>query len=326
MGCPVYVLDPDLQAGKKLPRWQPRSRRGVFVGFSSLHSSEVPLVLILQTGSITPQYHVVFDDHFSTVSSVEREIDPPEHWADLCLEEDSTYIPTDFSTDEGGALIFLDDDWLTPDEREFKARALTRQATVRTTFDPTPPTPTVPRVVPPTTAPITLPTIGLTPRTDESTSVTTSIERELSGLQFNDPPTSDSRPASIIPPSPGTGVRRSARTNKGTFQKTRYIDEAYLSMLDDTLHPEAHQVQLAYLSELLTCMDTGVVDICDPRVYAAKIARADADNPTYQQAMNGPDAGEYIKAIMKLEIHTLVQQRTWESIPRPIDKHVLKGT
>ena len=57
---------------KKLPRWQPRSRRGVFVGFSTLHSSEVSLVLNLQTGSITPQYHVVFDDCFSTVSSVER--------------------------------------------------------------------------------------------------------------------------------------------------------------------------------------------------------------------------------------------------------------
>ena len=68
-------------------------------------------------------------------------------------------------------------------------------------------------------------------------------------------------------------------------------------MLDDNLDSEAHQVQLAYLSELLTCMDTGVVNICDPRVYAAKISRADADNPTYQQAMNGSDAGEYIKAM-----------------------------
>ena len=59
-GCPVYILDPQLQAGQKLPRWQPRSRRGVFLGISNLHSSEVPLVLNLQTGSITPQFHVVF--------------------------------------------------------------------------------------------------------------------------------------------------------------------------------------------------------------------------------------------------------------------------
>ena len=37
-GCPVYILDPSLQAGQKLPRWAPRSRRGVFVGLSSFGS------------------------------------------------------------------------------------------------------------------------------------------------------------------------------------------------------------------------------------------------------------------------------------------------
>jgi hypothetical protein len=103
-------------------------------------------------------------------------------------------------------------------------------------------------------------------------------------------------------------------------------------MLDVSLDPEAHQVQLACLSELLTCMDTDRVNICDPHVAthmfivnAAKIVRVDANNPTYQQAMNGSDAGEYIKA-MKLEVHTLVQQRTWKFVLRPKDKHVLKGT
>ena len=76
-GCPVYVLDPTLQSGKKLPRWAPRSRRGVFVGLSTIHSSEVPLVLNLSTGSITTQYHVVFDDRFSTVESIGLEDTPP---------------------------------------------------------------------------------------------------------------------------------------------------------------------------------------------------------------------------------------------------------
>jgi hypothetical protein len=41
-GCPVYVLDPQMQQGRKLPRWQPRSRRGVNFGLSLQHSSEVP--------------------------------------------------------------------------------------------------------------------------------------------------------------------------------------------------------------------------------------------------------------------------------------------
>jgi hypothetical protein len=76
-GCPVYVLDPKLQQGQKLPRWKPRSRQGIFIGLITQHASEALLVLNCKTGSITTQFHVVFDDLFSTVPSVERENTPP---------------------------------------------------------------------------------------------------------------------------------------------------------------------------------------------------------------------------------------------------------
>ena len=33
-GSPVYVLDPTLQDGKKIPRWKPRSRRAIYLGVS----------------------------------------------------------------------------------------------------------------------------------------------------------------------------------------------------------------------------------------------------------------------------------------------------
>jgi hypothetical protein len=66
-GSPVYVLDPKLQQGKKFPRWQPRSRRAMFLGLNQKHSSEVPQVLNLSTGRIMTQYHVVFVDLFTTV-------------------------------------------------------------------------------------------------------------------------------------------------------------------------------------------------------------------------------------------------------------------
>ncbi|MGH3624340.1 MAG: hypothetical protein ACRDQ5_21565, partial [Sciscionella sp.] len=55
-GCPTYVLDPTLQDGKKIPKWRPRSRRGMFVGISPDHSTTVSDVLNLTTLSITPQY------------------------------------------------------------------------------------------------------------------------------------------------------------------------------------------------------------------------------------------------------------------------------
>ncbi len=47
-GCPVYVLDAALQDGHKIPKWSPRSRLGLFLGFSDLHSSQVPLILNVQ--------------------------------------------------------------------------------------------------------------------------------------------------------------------------------------------------------------------------------------------------------------------------------------
>ena len=67
-GFPTYILEPKLQKpGVKIPNWAPRSRRGVNMGFSKMHSTQVGLVLNLLTGSISPQFHVVFDDMLYTV-------------------------------------------------------------------------------------------------------------------------------------------------------------------------------------------------------------------------------------------------------------------
>lgn len=76
-GGPVYVLNQVLQAGKKLPRWQPRSRRGMFVGFSPAHSNDVHLISNLRAGHISPQYHVVFNNDFSTVPSIPKNAESP---------------------------------------------------------------------------------------------------------------------------------------------------------------------------------------------------------------------------------------------------------
>ena len=84
-GCPTYVLDPRIQDGAKLPRWQPKSRRGQFLGYSKKHASTISLIRNCNTGSVTPQFHVVFDEWFTTLPSV---VDPeqvavPQHWYQL---------------------------------------------------------------------------------------------------------------------------------------------------------------------------------------------------------------------------------------------------
>ncbi len=81
-GCPVYVLDPRLQQGNKIPKWQPRSRQACYLGHSPRHAQTVPVVLNIKTGLCSPQYHVVFDDHFTTVTKTTQESPPPQ-WQDL---------------------------------------------------------------------------------------------------------------------------------------------------------------------------------------------------------------------------------------------------
>ena len=80
-GCPVYVLDSRLQdsGGPGPPKWDPRSRLGICLGHLPLHAGSVALVLNPKTGLVSPQYHVVFDDDFSTVPNL-RAGSMPENW------------------------------------------------------------------------------------------------------------------------------------------------------------------------------------------------------------------------------------------------------
>ncbi len=53
---------------------------GIFLGFSPLHSSQVPIVMNVDTGLKSPQFHVIFDDKFETVVSINSEESIGEQW------------------------------------------------------------------------------------------------------------------------------------------------------------------------------------------------------------------------------------------------------
>ena len=92
-GCPAYVLDPTLQDGKKLPRWKPRSRLGQFLGRSREHARSVGLIRNLRTGGVSPQFNVVYDDHFTTVGSdITRDNIPVPEGFDELLKYSREYL------------------------------------------------------------------------------------------------------------------------------------------------------------------------------------------------------------------------------------------
>ena len=73
-GATTYVLKHKLQkGGSHIPKWENCSRCWFFLGFIRLHSTIVVLILDLHNQSISPQFHIVFDDMFATVASVHNE-------------------------------------------------------------------------------------------------------------------------------------------------------------------------------------------------------------------------------------------------------------
>ena len=76
-GCPTYVLNDNLAAGKSIPKWHKRARLGVYLGRSPNHAQSIALVLNLSTGLVSPQFHLKFDDLFESVKGGGTY---PNHW------------------------------------------------------------------------------------------------------------------------------------------------------------------------------------------------------------------------------------------------------
>jgi hypothetical protein len=73
-----------MQSGKKIPKWQLRSRTGVNLGISNQHARSIVLVLNLTTGHISPQFHVKFDPKFQTVRESLGNLAPQSEWQAKC--------------------------------------------------------------------------------------------------------------------------------------------------------------------------------------------------------------------------------------------------
>ena len=131
-GSPTYVLDPKLQDGIKLPKWNPRAQRGQFLGFSSEHSTTVGLLRNIRTGNITPQYHVVIDELFNTVPNVDfglAILDSSflnKRWDELLRFHRDFYLPENLTSEEFNSLPPLDEEWISRDQARLRRLDLQR--------------------------------------------------------------------------------------------------------------------------------------------------------------------------------------------------------
>ena len=82
-----------IQDAKKLPKWKWQSHCGMYLGLSKVYSSNVHPVLNPNTGHISPQYHLVFDNNFSTIYS-DGEFDA-DIWASLISSNLEKHVDAD---------------------------------------------------------------------------------------------------------------------------------------------------------------------------------------------------------------------------------------
>jgi hypothetical protein len=108
----MYVLQPELQDAKKIGICLPQARRDMYLGVSPVHSSSVALALNLTTGFISPQFNVVHDDLFATVTSHwDDGTFDPDHWNTIIQSGQEHYCdPSTHPTP-------LTDDWISPSEQ-----------------------------------------------------------------------------------------------------------------------------------------------------------------------------------------------------------------
>jgi hypothetical protein len=67
-GSPVYILHKSLQDKPgSVPKWHSHCWQGVYLGHSSMHANNVALVYNPATKHVTPQFHLSFDDQFSSI-------------------------------------------------------------------------------------------------------------------------------------------------------------------------------------------------------------------------------------------------------------------
>lgn len=345
-GCPVYVLDPALQDGKKLPKWHPRARRGQFLGFSTKHSTTVGLVLNLRTGHVSPQYHVVYDELFSTVTTTAMDMEVLNNNHVFSFDDGNSLILTGYERStvlediitEGGPTPELDAEWLSPAElREREALRQRRQARRRLAGSEDP---TVQRNLD-NLDPILRTGSGAPTRTERSEIqelVQAQDMPETGGEIVVEAPQEASDEESTQTPdvrSRGSERKRRPRNKNRKYYgnewvnyqvgvprmqkiRTSILNEVYLQELKWS--NDYSEISSNDLKRFIAAFDyhvdydNGTVEYLHPLALAAR-ANAD-DNPTWEIAMNGPDRAGYWKA-MEVEYFTLESEMDfWDVIER----------
>jgi hypothetical protein len=337
-GAPCFVLDPKLQDGHKIPKFDSRSRQALHLGLSPRHAATVPLVLNLETGNVSPQFHVVFDDWFSTVNAADTSPDDSiddEQWTELFMNE---RFKAHFDDEDP---VELEDEWLTQleqQERHEKAVAKvqrnqhdSQQGQPPMAADlPNNPLPPVPSMLPGehsvTPAPMQEPPVPSAPT--ETPAVAPQQPQQQQREQrapTRQPSRGRNNPGAVRQLRSENMKLRSGKTVSGAVKGLLNTLTCFVALLnaDPVMTMAKDLVGLQAAIPFTRGFDgiTGTFDEVDPisfnvaQVKSQAKKGADPDFPTFWQVMSSPDVGDWMEAMQK-EIETLMKLGTWEVVPR----------
>ena len=314
-GCPVFVLDPRLQDGKRIPKWTRRARQGQYLGNSTAHGSNIALVKNLQTGSISPQFHCVFDDRFETVLSLPADQPlPADTWTDLCLSGHERYLDPAIEPKD---IPPLGSEWATDEteQQQLKQQALdhhkkyhwTREECVK----------------------------ELQHQLDDTQR---RLQQDLTASPEPEAPASE--PDKEVASPPPQATRRSkrlaakptrswanfvhldtAKVQHGVFNWAFLTQIPWLKPRSVSLNSDLNAFSI--LLDRMTDPDTDEVDVLDYRVLAAQALPADTYK--WNDAMRGPYKKEFWESALS-ELKTLNSMDVWDVVDRQPWMHVLKST
>ena len=305
-GCPAYVLDSHLCNGGRVPKWNPRARRGIYLGMLPNHASNVALIYNVSTGYVSPQYHVVYDNDFT---SVERKSDSEMRATWDTLFKTNRDVPPD--------------DYMEVDDPQWKD--VSTPAEANTPVDVT------------LTSETSVPEGDSTPSEGDVTPSEGDNTPSEGDNGIHDPPhLAEARPMS------NSSSRREGentndtnvmnhhndsptctRTGRAIVQPNRYknlvamacglLTSQFVQPItcdrDLTLHTASlFKAEINYLDLLDKNIDDGSSNLMDPRLLLA--TDSNNDNLHYGGAMAAPDKQDFLLA-MKKEISDLTKDKVW---------------
>ena len=311
-GCPVFILDAPNQTGSiGTPKWRPRSHTGIYLGHSPCHASSVALVLNLKTGLISPQYHIVYDDEFTTVKYLES-LTPPPHWehlvrtafekrSDLSDKISSSWLFPSEPSPRSPNKPSTDED--IPPQRQKPTTSTTdsRRVTFLDTGEQQPPQPN-----------------HLSTTTPPNLREPVSILRTPESAGEED----DHKSSSPFVRLESIGLRRSPRIAALPPRRTSYgLIAMAMSAIAQTCTPvvdltaKCFQTRVIHYNDYLDRHLDGTPNSIGPFAEAYLSSRNDNEVYTLKQMLQQPDREHFIEA-MRDEIKSMFSMKIWKRVPK----------